>query len=115
MLYVKERGHIDAGYHQAVLYEFVPRLWAVNTGRDENGRDDPSAWFRREYIDGLANLAAENREWLGKASEEDKAIARRAVIFTIDQDMFETDAVGASDAQAYEHFMQGMLNATPLE
>ena len=28
MLYVKERAHIGARYHQAVFYELVPRFWA---------------------------------------------------------------------------------------
>ena len=49
LIYVKERAHIGARYHQAVFYEFVPRIWAINMGHDENGEDDPSEWFRKRF------------------------------------------------------------------
>ena len=60
-LYVKERAHIGARYHQAVFYEFVPRLWAINMGQDQQGQADPSEWFRAEHLEGLAMLVRETR------------------------------------------------------
>ena len=84
--------HIGARYHQAVFYEFVPRFLAINMGHDEKGEDDPSEWFRPEHLDGLVALVREDGEGLGKASAHDQAIARRAVIFVVDECLHESDA-----------------------
>jgi hypothetical protein len=115
LLYVKERAHIGARYHQAVFYEYVPRLWAINMGRDENGEEDPSEWFRTEHLQGLVHLVHEDLEGLNNGSEHNKAIARRAIIFIIDECLFERDAQGATDAAAVRFWEEGKINATPLE
>ena len=115
LLYVKERAHIGARYHQAVFYEFVPRFWAINIGHDDNGEDDPSEWFRTEHLDGLSMLVCEDDEGLTKANAHDQAIARRAVIFVIDECLYEDNAQGATDAVACARWEEDKLNATPLD
>lgn len=115
LLYVKERAHLGARYHQCVMYEFVPRFWAINMGHDHRGEDDPSEWFRREHLEGLAKLVQEDDEGLKTGSGHDQAIARRAVIFVVDECLFESDAQGATDALAVARWEEGMANATPLD
>ena len=84
-------------------------------GHDENGEDDPSDWFRTEHLDGLVALVREDGEGLGKASAHDQAIAKRAVIFVVDECLYESDAQGATDAMACARWEEDKLNATPLE
>ena len=115
LLYVKERAHIGARYHQAVFYEFVPRIWAINMGHDQKGEDDPSEWFRNEHLEGLAMLAQEDAAGLQRINGHDQATARRAVIFVVGECLFESDAQGATDALAVAYSNEGMCNATPLD
>ena len=114
LLYVKERAHIGARYHQCVFYEFVPRIWAINMGHDQQGEDDPSEWFRNEHLEGLAKLVQEDAEGLKSSSGHDQAIARRAVIFVVDECLFDGGAQGATDALAVAYWEEGMSSATPL-
>ena len=113
-IYVKERAHIAARYHQAIFYQFVPRFWAVNYGTDEHNKLDISAWFRNNNLPGLGQLAKEDAEGLLAASDDDQAIARRAVIFAIDERLYNQGHQGASDTAAIEQWRMDMQNATPL-
>ena len=115
LLYVKERAHLGARYHQCIMYEFVPRFWAINMGHDHRGEDDPSEWFRNEYLEGLVKLVQEDGEGLKTSSGHDQAIARRAVIFVVDECLFESDAQGATDAMAVARWEEDKDNATPLD
>lgn len=115
LLYVKERAHIGARYHQAIFYEFIPRIWAINMGHDQQGGDDPSEWFRNEHLEELAMLVKEDDESLKQSSGHEQAIARRAVIFVVDECLFEGDAQGATDALAIAYWEKGMCNAIPLD
>ena len=91
MLYVKERAHINARYHQAVFYEFAPRFWAVNDGKDETGNVDKSEWFIFNGLHSLGTLIQEDEAGLRNASAHAQAIARRAVIFAIDDNLYDHD------------------------
>ena len=115
LLYVKERAHIGARYHQAAFYEFVPRLWAINMGKDEDGNDDPTEWFASQYIEGIVKMIKEDLEGLERLSEHDKAIARRIVVFVVEESLFNVKDQGATDAAAITFWQQGMANATPLD
>ena len=44
-IYVKERAHIGARYHQAVFLEYVPRFWAINMGQDAREMTMPVIGF----------------------------------------------------------------------
>ena len=115
ILYVKERAHIGARYHQAVFYELVPRFWAVNYGQDDNGNVDIGEWFSCNNLPGLEKLAKEDEEAIRTASSHDKAVARRAVIFAIDGELFDSEHCGATGAAAIAQWKMDMENATPLE
>lgn len=115
LLYVKARAHIGTRYHQAVFYEFVPRLWAINMGSDPQGGADPSEWFRAEHPEGLAMLVQEDDEGLKQSAGHEQAIARRVVISVVDSCLFESGAQGATDALAVAAWEEGMCNATPLD
>jgi len=114
-LYVKERAHIGARYHQAVFMEYVPRFWAINIGQNDQGDDDPSEFFRSEYLEGLEKLVNEDHERIKELDGHQQAIARRAVIFVIDECLFDGNSQGATDAVACAVWEQQMQNATPLD
>ena len=114
-LYVKERAHIGARYHQAVFLEYVPRFWAINMGHNSMGDDDPSEFFRIEYLEGLERLVNEDHERIKELDGHQQAIARRAVIFVIDECLFGAKTQGATDAAACAVWVQHMQNATPLD
>jgi hypothetical protein len=114
-LYVKERAHIGARYHQAVFLEYVPRFWAINMGHNSMGDDDPSEFFRTEYLEGLESLVNEDHERIKELDGHQQAIARRAVIFVIDECLFDGKSQGATDAAACAVWEQHMENATPLD
>ena len=111
LLYVKERAHIGARYHQAVFYELVPRLWAVNYGAFQNGEVDAGEWFRNNNLQGLELLVNMDEAALRAADSHTQAIGRRAVIFRIDEDLFASENAGATDAAAVELWQSHMHRA----
>ena len=115
MLYVKERAHIAARYHQAVFYELAPRFWAINYGKDEDGKLDSSHWFNENWLPSLGLLVKEDEAGLRDADSHEQAVARRAVIFTIDEDLFDQGHQGATDAAAVAQWKMDMDYATPLD
>ena len=52
---------------------------------------------------------------INSGGEHDKAIARRAVIFNVDENLFEEGAQGATDAVGLEIWRAEQQNATPLD
>ena len=73
---------------------------AVNRGVDsETNEPDYGEWFDHNFVEGLARLAREDEEWLQAktTSAHDKAVARRAIIFCIDDYMYENGQSSASD------------------
>ena len=56
LLYSKERAHIPARYHQAILHEWIPRMWSVNYGVDVMGNVDKTEWFSSQFVPSLAAL-----------------------------------------------------------
>ena len=112
LLYVKERAHIGARYHQAVFYELVPRFWAVNYGAFQNGEVDAGEWFRNNNLQGLELLVNMDEAALRAADSHTQAIGRRAVIFRIDEDLFDSKHAGATDAAAVELWQSHMHRAT---
>ena len=115
LLYVKQRAHYHAFYHQAILPEFVPRLWSVNYGKDGQAATDKTEWFASQGLEGLHLLAGGDEQRLNLADEHVKAEARRAVIFFVDEQLFPENARGATDATGEEIWRAHRENATPME
>lgn len=113
LLYTKERAHVPARFHQAILYEWIPRMWSVNYGVDDNGSIDKAEWFTSQGLPALAALL--NRDATAISGEHDKAIARRAVIFCVDEDLYERGAQGATDSIGLDVWRGEQVNATPLD
>ena len=122
MLYVQERASIGARYHVAIFPEFVPRLWAINSGRTEGGRNEtPGHWFAEQDRLGspciaLKHLAEGDEEWLRgvNADSHDRAQARRIIIFEV-KDIYEASAEGsATDRTRRQIHEDGLERATPL-
>ena len=112
MPYVKARAHIGARYHQAVFYELVPRLWSVNYGAFQNGEVDAGEWFRNNNLQGLELLVNMDEAALRAADSHTQAIGRRAVIFRVDEDLYDSEHAGVTDATAIAVWRNNMLNAT---
>ena len=115
LLYVKQRAHYHAFYHQAILPEFVARMWSVNYGKDKDGLTDKTEWFATNGLEGLRLLAEGDVEKLNEAEEHVKAEARRAVIFFVDEQLFPAEAEGATDAVGVKIWRAEMENATPMD
>ena len=52
---------------------------------------------------------------INSGGEHDKAIARRALIFCVDENLFDVNAQGATDAVGLEIWRAQQANATPLD
>jgi len=115
LLYTKERAHVPARYHQAIFHEWVPRMWSVNYGVDDRNAVDETEWFTSQGLPALANLLKRDAEAIANGGEHDKAIARRAVIFCVDENLFDQGAQGATDAIGLEVWQAQQANATPLD
>ena len=69
-------------------------------GQDGHGADDASEWFRTEYLEGLEKLVNEDHERLKELGGHQQAIDRCAVIFVVDECLFDGKSQGATDAAA---------------
>jgi hypothetical protein len=93
-LYSKQRGTVNAFYGDAIFPEMVPRIWVVNY---QHG-GDTDFWFRREdshgSCRGLIELQCENVDYFNsdQVDEEAIAVARRAIIFNVDKQLFKPDS-----------------------
>ena len=116
LLYTKQRAHVGARYHQAVLREHVARIWTINSGAPgPDGVPDFGEWFRRERVPCLDRLVYEDNDWFANvATEAEKAIARRCVIFRVTEPLFARGAQGATDNIGLETFINDMRNAFVL-
>jgi hypothetical protein len=76
---VDEAAVIPARYHKAVFAKNRPRLFSCNKGH--NG--DCGAWFEHNKAFALAALARREEGHLKGLSDDDQAVARRAVIFFV--------------------------------
>lgn len=115
LLYTKERAHVPARYHQAIFYEWVPRMWSVNYGMDESGGVDKAEWFSSQGLPALAALVNRDAPGIERGGEHDIATARRAVIFCVDENLYEQGAQGATDAVGLEVWRAEQASATPLD
>jgi hypothetical protein len=102
-------------YYPAQFQKLVPRVWSINFGQDRNGEDVASHWFEREHLEGLVRLVNEDDDGMKTLGSHQEALARRAVIFIVDEFLGKRDAPGASDAIAFAQFQEEMQNATPLD
>ena len=84
----------------------------MNSGIDDHGRIDHGDWFRREDLKGLAYVVRKDINGLQNASEHDRAIARRAVIFICTNRLYHTATVSASARAAADRRPEQMQNAT---
>ena len=84
-------------------------------GQDGIGNEDASEWFRNEHLDGLEKLVREDHEAIRELDGHQQAIARRAVIFVVEESLFDGEAQGATDAVACAVWEQQRQNATPLD
>ena len=99
LLDVGDCSSYNARYHVATLPGGRARMWAVNPeGKDEHGNPDWGSWFRRETVSSpLAWLANESGDVLKTLSECEKAIVRRAVIFRVQEPLFDAPRPEAED------------------
>jgi len=112
---VAEDATIPAMYYPAQFQKLVPRVWSINFGQDRNGEDVASHWFEREHLEGLVRLVNEDDDGMKTLGSHQEALARRAVIFIVDEFLGKRDAPGSSDAIAFAQFQEEMQNATPLD
>ena len=68
-------------------------------------------WVQLDFLLASATDAAA----INSGGEHDKAVARRAVIFCVDESLFEEGAQGATDAVGLELWRAEQANATPLD
>ena len=80
---------------------------------DGMGNQDANEWFRNENLEGLEKLVNEDDERMRELDGHQQAIARRAVIFVIDECLFDGQSQSATDAAASAVREQQMQNATP--
>ena len=81
---VAEPGGYPARYHVALFPKNKPRMFAVNAGL-EDGAIDYGWWFAKQpFCYPLALLARKNEEDLAKCTDAQQAIARRTIIFNIE-------------------------------
>ena len=82
-----ETATFAARYHSAQLPKGIQRLFAVNSGPGEEVSGAPTMdngyWFDRQRFPVLGHLARGDQAALDRASDEEKAFARRMVIFPI--------------------------------
>ena len=115
ILYVKARGHYQAFYHQAILPEWIPRLWSVNYGADDKGNLQKSEWFEKNRLPGCKALADCDEKALRCLDGHGQAEARRAVIFFVDESLFDEQHQAATDAAGVEVSTTHLQNATSLD
>ena len=106
---------MPARYHQAIFHEWAPRMWSVNYGVDDRNCVDKTEWFTSQGLPALANLLKRDAAAIASGGEHDKAIARRAVIFCVDENLFDQGAQGATDAAGVDVWQAEQANATPLD
>ena len=100
-LNVSQRGSVHAFYGDAIFPEGVPRIWCLNYKSGETR----THWFEREMHGGntfgLIDLMQGNLEPFNKvnANAEDIAIARRVIIFEVNEALFTQEA-------AHEHICE---------
>ena len=103
LLYVKQRGTVHAFYGDAIFPENIPRIWSINY-KNVTHR---THWFERENhngrLNGLIALAREDVAYFNanEADEEGVAVARRAIIFSVDRALFTQQS-----AMRYDELMR---------
>ena len=75
-------------------------MWSVNYGVDDRGNVDKTEWFTSQGLPALAALLKRDAAAINSGGEHDKAIARRALIFCVDENLFEVGAQGATTPSA---------------
>ena len=96
LLYVDQPGHVPAFYSTAVFPEHIPRIWCMNYAEADN----PSSWFHRENYDGrlwglisLIDLLVSDDFHTIVKNEDQRAVARRAIIFNVDDTLYDESEV----------------------
>jgi len=89
---VEEGGQLPARWHAACLPPEKPHMFAINSGKEKDGEPDWEDWFRENKLKGLKYLVNGDEEKLRAASEHDKAMARRVIIFKAKKDSWERSA-----------------------
>ncbi len=88
-------GSYPARYHVANLSRLVPRLAALNAGKDYAGNVDYGALFRQSGLEGLAALACRDQAYFDRSPPQQQvAIARRSLVLTVGTSLL---AEGVSD------------------
>ena len=117
-LNVSQRGSVHAFYGDAIFPEVMPRIWCLNYRSGE----DRTHWFRREMHGGntcgLVDLMDGELEPFNKqnANAEDIAIARRVIIFEVNEALFSQEAAleHISDRQSKTEEEEALGTPMPL-
>ena len=99
LLHVSNSGVVAAHYGDAVFPAHIHRVWCINYENTANR----GSWFERQNaegsMDGLIDLlSGDSSRFYGPGAKEDViAVARRAIIFNVDEQLFaEAAAEGTS-------------------
>ena len=110
---VDECASIPARFHMAQFPEFVPRMFGLNSGLNADGSIAWDHWFTKWHLVPLAKLVNEDVAWLNAASEDDKGLARGAVIFRVASPLYEVQDGPRNDRQL-QRFQDGQRRAYVL-
>ena len=75
----EEAGTIPARYHVATCPEFLPKLIAVNTGKDQEGNTLWHQWFEKQNLNVLSAMIQGHD--MSTFDEHNLALARNAILF----------------------------------
>jgi len=114
---VEEAADIPARYHLATLPEFVPRLFAVNVGRGQDGEIWWDDWFVKNGVQALAALVNEDVEALNRMDSHNQATARGAVVFRVADALYPMETLPATrlDPRVRAKAASGVARAYKLQ
>jgi len=105
---VGEVGKIPARWHQIILPKWLPRLFAINSGKD----GDFAHWFKKQKnAQSLVNLCDEKASEIANMSEDDIAIARRSIIIKVPDYLFEKKEDAEETGADWEYYKSAMARA----
>jgi hypothetical protein len=117
ILYTCKEAKFPARYHVGEFPGNVLRVWTINPDKFADGSTNWAHWFDREGLPGLAALVDtpdKAEKWFKQAGEHDKAVARRAVVFFVEDDLYVAGSKAVSDEATLAHYLDDLERSRPL-